>query len=46
METTEILSQKIEEACAEAARLYAAGEDTTAIDAEVDRLMAEFEEQI
>jgi hypothetical protein len=37
------LGDQIEAACAEAARLYAEGEDTTEIDARVDELFARFE---
>lgn len=42
---TKTLSEQIEEACALAAKMYDAGEDTTEIDAEVDRLMALYDEQ-
>jgi len=37
------LAAEIEKACAEAARRYAAGEDTTVIDARVDELFARSE---
>lgn len=39
------LADRFEDACDQRARLYAQGEDTTALDAEVDRLMALFESQ-
>lgn len=38
-------SEKIEAAAAQAARMYAAGMDTTEIDAEVDRLIEQFEKE-
>jgi len=40
---TKTLSEQIEEACAEANRLYVAGQDTTDIDNVVDDLMARFD---
>lgn len=40
------LSERIESACALAARLYAEGADTTAADAEVERLFAIYERTV
>lgn len=44
-QTTKTLSEQFEEACDLAAKLYAAGENTAEIDAEVERLMALLNEQ-